>query len=336
MNEIVSAVLDHLPPSKKTTASGWISFDAVCCHHRGESRDTRARGGLLVNQASGGFQYHCFNCQFKAGWTPGHLLSANTRSFMRWLGLSDDDITKLGLIVLRERDDLPRAKKSLDMTLERVDLPEGSKPLGDWIQQTNAHDTKIAEVADYLMGRGFDALDDHFYWTPAVGFADRVLIPFWHNYQTVGYTARKITDGKPKYLAHSQSSMVFNLERQTHELKSVIVVEGIFDAIVTGGVAVMTNNVNDRQAARINALGKNVIVVPDRDRPGAGLVDAAIQHGWSVSMPPWPDHIKDAAEAAKKYGRLYTMYSIMRYQENNQTKIKMLRQQWEKRFDRQA
>ena len=336
MNEIVSAVLDHLPPSRKTTASGWMSFDAVCCHHRGESRDTRTRGGLLINQASAGFQYHCFNCQFKAGWTPGHLLSANTRSFMRWLGVSSDDINKLGLIVLRERDNLPKAKKALDMILDRVDLPEHSRLLCDWMSESNEHDDKIKEVVSYLLNRGFDPLDDHFYWTPSIGFADRVLIPFWHNKQIVGYTARKITDGKPKYLAHSQSSMVFNLERQTHELRSVIVVEGIFDAIITGGIAAMTNKLNDRQAARINALGKNVIVVPDRDRPGAGLVDAAIQHSWSVSMPPWPDSVKDAADAAEKYGKLYTLYSILRYQENNQTKIKMLRQQWEKRFDRQT
>ena len=37
-------VKQHLPAKKKTTPSGWTSFNAVCCVHNGETPDTRGRG----------------------------------------------------------------------------------------------------------------------------------------------------------------------------------------------------------------------------------------------------------------------------------------------------
>ena len=81
MNPILDTLTLALPPRRKNTPSGWISFDAVCCSHRGESQDTKKRGGILLNEDS--FQYHCFNCGFKAGWSVGKLFTANTKSLMR-------------------------------------------------------------------------------------------------------------------------------------------------------------------------------------------------------------------------------------------------------------
>jgi microcin C transport system permease protein len=42
-----------------------------------------------MTNPEGGFQYHCFNCGFKAGWSPGKLLSVNTKKLFGWMGLSD-------------------------------------------------------------------------------------------------------------------------------------------------------------------------------------------------------------------------------------------------------
>ena len=54
LNTIQDAVRLILPGKRKTnSSSGWISFNAVCCHHNGESADTRGRGGMMMN-ADGG------------------------------------------------------------------------------------------------------------------------------------------------------------------------------------------------------------------------------------------------------------------------------------------
>ena len=72
---IVKEILStFLPAKRKQTPSGWISFNAPCCHHNGTSADTRGRGGLISN-GDGGLSYHCFNCGFKASWQPGRNLS---------------------------------------------------------------------------------------------------------------------------------------------------------------------------------------------------------------------------------------------------------------------
>jgi hypothetical protein len=95
---------------------------------------------------------------------------------------------------------------------------------------------------------------------------------------------------------------VFNIDRQDYNRKFVIVTEGQFDAIAIDGVGIMTNEPNESQVARLNALDREVIVVPDKDRPGAKMLKAAIDNGWSASLPPWDDDVKDVADAVKKYG----------------------------------
>ena len=39
-------LLSYIPQKRKHTSSGWISFNAPCCVHQGESQDKRLRGGI--------------------------------------------------------------------------------------------------------------------------------------------------------------------------------------------------------------------------------------------------------------------------------------------------
>jgi len=327
MNEVQAAIQSLLPANRKLTTGGWISFNAVCCHNRGDRPDSKKRGGVLFT--ADGFTYHCFNCGFKAGWSPGKLLSANTKSLFKWCGMGDTDISRLGLITLKFKEDQPQTKRALVFDLMERSLPDECKSINQWIAE-GAQDIELLDVISYLVDKrkvGWDWYNWH--WSAAPGFRDRVIVPFYHDNKIVGYTGRKITEGKPKYLTDSQNGYVFNLDSQTYDRSCVIVVEGQFDAIAIDGAAIMTNEPNETQCARLNALGKQIIVVPDRDRPGARLVKAALDNGWAVSLPPWEDSVKDVADAVKKYGRLYTLTTILHYQETNKIKIQLLQKKLE-------
>ena len=68
--------------------------------------------------------------------------------------------------------------------------------------------------------------------------------------------------------------------------------------------------------------------MPDRDKAGSKLVTEAIEKGWSVSMPEWSQEITDIGEAVNKYGRLYTLYSIVTSAEESALKIKLRAKKW--------
>lgn len=327
MNQIQAALQALLPANRKLTTGGWVSFNAVCCPHRGDRPDTKKRGGVMFSDES--FTYHCFNCGFKAGWSPGKLLSNNTKLLFKWCGMGDSDISKLGLVTLKFKEDQPQVKRALVFDLMERPLPDECKSINQWIAE-GAQETELLDVISYLVDErkvGWDWYNWH--WSAAPGFRDRVIVPFYDKGRVVGYTGRKITNGKPKYLTDSQNGYVFNLDRQTYNKSCVIVVEGQFDAIAIDGAAIMTNEPNETQCARLNALGKQIIVVPDRDRPGAKLLKAALDNGWTVSLPPWEDDVKDVADAVKRYGRLYTLTTILHYQETNKIKIQLLQKKLE-------
>jgi hypothetical protein len=337
---IYATLLRLLPPNRKTTPSQWVSFNAVCCPHRGHRVDRRQRGGVLPNIQGSGFQYNCFNCGYKAGWVPGQLLSNNTKNLFKWLGLGAYEIAKLGLAALRWRDQInPQVEGSADQPLvgfASKNLPVDAQSLTQWIEisaDNPALQTQITQVIEYVYSRGLEYDWYNWHWSPDPGYANRLIIPFYDRRQIVGWTARKITDEEgPKYLTSSQPGIVFNLDQQTQSRDRlyVIVVEGQLDAIAIDGVAIMHNQASDAQCARIAALNREVIIVPDRDAAGAKLLSAAVKQGWSASAPPWEQGIKDVADAVKRYGRLYVLTTILHYRVRGEIKIQMLKKQLER------
>jgi hypothetical protein len=245
--------------------------------------------------------------------------------------MSDTDIGKLNLVSLKLKDDQPVFKKPLNFTLEERALPESTMLLKEWALAVwrDGENQDLVQVFEYLVSRGMDLDWYDWMWTPAAGYKDRLLIPFYHDGRIVGYTGRKITEGKPKYLTDAQPGYVFNLDRQTADRKYVILVEGQFDAIAVDGCAVMHNEPNETQIMRINSLGREVIVVPDRDRAGAKMLKAATEHNWSVSLPPWEDDIKDVADAVKRYGRLYTLSTILHYRVSGEINLHLIKKKLE-------
>jgi hypothetical protein len=221
--------------------------------------------------------------------------------------------------------------KPLNFELKERELPDDTLSIMDWIksEQLPEIEKDIGPVIDYIVSRGMELEWYNWMWSAAPGYKDRVIIPFYHEGKIVGWTGRKITDGKPKYLTDAQPGYVFNIDSQTFERKYIIVVEGQFDAIAIDGCAIMHNEPNETQCNRINMLNKEVVVVPDRDRAGAKMLKAALAHGWSVSLPPWEDDIKDVADAVKRYGRLYTLTTILKYRAHGEINLNLLKRKLE-------
>lgn len=323
MSLIIDTVSVHLPPKRKATPSGWISFNAVCCHNNGNTADRRGRGGIMINE---GVSYHCFNCGFKASWQPGRPLSVKFKKLLHWLNVSDDLITKCSLesLRLKEDTDSKQSQELLPVFLDKA-LPLGSKPLTDWI--TNPTE-ELIPVLEYITGRGLDIKDWPWYWTDEDGFQNRLIIPFFHNGRIVGYTARLIRDGKVKYISEQQPGYVFNLDNQTIDRQFVLVTEGPIDAICLDAVAVMSNELGPKQIQQINNLNREVIVIPDRDSAGQKMIDQALDLNWSVSMPDWPEGIKDINDAVKVYGKIYTLLRVLESKESMPLKIQLRMKKW--------
>ena len=108
--------------------------------------------------------------------------------------------------------------------------------------------------------------------------------------------------------------------------------EGIFDALCIGGLAVMHNTISDAQARLIRSLGKEITVVPDQDKAGLDLIDRAIELGWAVSIPEWPREVKDVNDSVIQFGKLATMLTIMQARETSKIKIELRKKQLVKRL----
>lgn len=315
-------ILTYLPAKKKRSPSGWWSFNAPCCHHNGERPDTRQRGGVLVNGDS--WTYHCFNCSYKATYKKGERLSFKTRKLLLWLGVDEPTIDMLQLEAIRQRTlggllQEEEVVPQKEVRFPSIDLPDG-------LVRVEEHD----EFSEFLTNRGIDPCCYPFLKEPgAIGRnKNRIVIPFTYRGELVGYSARFLDDRRPKYLHTIPHGYVFGTDLQKPEWDHVIVCEGVFDALAINGLAVLHNDITPDQIRLISGLAKKVIVVPDLDRAGMSLVDRALQHGWSVSMPQWDHGVKDISDAVKLYGKLATLITIMSSTETNQLKIKLKRKNY--------
>jgi len=200
-------------------------------------------------------------------------------------------------------------QKLQDINFEDRNLPADTQPLND---------TALQYLEDRCIPRDYPLL---YKTMPRPG----ILIPFTHNGQVVGHTTRFLDDRTPKYIQDIQHGYVFGTDLQKNSWQHAIVVEGVFDALSIGGLAVLHAEINDAQVRLIRSLGREITVVPDQDEAGLKLVDRAIELGWAVSMPSWGADVKDVNDSVKKYGRTTTMLSIFEARNTSRIKIEIAR-----------
>lgn len=317
-------ILSYLPAKRKQTGSGWISFNAPCCVHNGESADRRQRGGMKMSDQ--GWSYHCFNCGFTASFIAGRNLSFKARKLLGWMNIPREEIERINLESLRHRsiqgmlDDRQRTANIVQgIEFEDWELPDEFVLIDRTmpVHWQYLRDRCVPE--DYPIGMIHGRPDDKF------SQRQGIIVPFTYDGRIVGYTQRFFDDRNPRYIHAIQSGYVFGTDLQRPEWQHVIVVEGVFDALSISGLAVLHAEINDAQVRLIRSLGREVTVVPDQDEAGMKLVDRAIELGWAVSIPEWPEDVKDVNDAVRRFGKLATLIDIMRSRETSRIKIEMSR-----------
>lgn len=329
MTLVLDKLQQLLPARAKQSPSGWISFNAPCCEHRGQGKDTRKRGGVKF---SDGFVYNCFNCKYTASWQPGRPISNKLKSLLKWMNASDDEINKLVFEAMKtETPDYKASDFVTHVTFTDKELPEGSLPISEWLNEDldPATELNLAGIVQYVYDRGYDPTSSHFYWTPLPGFGDRVIIPFVYQGRIVGYTARRITQGRPKYISDQHPFFVFNLDNQQANQKYTLITEGPFDAMAINGVALLTNGIGEQQARLIAELGTKPILIPDQDLAGLAAIDQAAELGWGVAFPNWDEDIKDSADAVLRYGKLFVVVDAINTAQWGTIKIELAKKKLE-------
>jgi len=314
-------VLSYLPARRKPSASGWISFNAPCCEHNGESRDRRSRGGIKTTPT--GWSYHCFNCGFTASFVLGRTLTFKARKLLSWMNVPQEEIERINLESLKHKsiegllgDRQEIVNRLQSIVFEDRDLPADTQTLN---KQAEEYLRKRCAPPDYPF----------LYKTmPRPG----IVIPFTHDNQVVGHTTRFLDNRTPRYIQDIQPGYVFGTDLQGANWQCAIVVEGVFDALSINGLAVLHADVNEAQARLIRSLDREIIVVPDQDEPGMRLVDRAVELGWAVSIPDWPADVKDANDAVIRWGKVATLITIMQARETSRIKIELRKKQLVKRL----
>jgi hypothetical protein len=312
-------------------ANGAKMICCPMCPTRGETPDRRFRCGVM--RKPDGVYIHCFNCGFVAEWKTGELISYNLKSFLERLGLPSRDVQYLNVKAMQYRRMIeisPEAQAIIPVvhtiSFPAVKLPDGARSLTQ-LAEEGVTDIDFLEVADYLFGRGEAiAQASEFYWTPLTEnqMNRRLIIPFYHDGEIVGYSGRYIdrsTADKPKYWTQSAPNYLFNNAVLDGANEYVFVVEGPTDALAIGGVATLGAKLSEEAARWLNTCGKKIIVIADRDKSGKRWIDYALRYGWMVSFPKlrdghgfqnwWDNSVKDVAEATKEYGKLYAVRSII-------------------------
>jgi len=324
-------ILQYLPAKRKPSPQGWLSFNAICCTHNGNSQDRRGRGGIKATEQ--GWSYHCFNCSYTASFVLGRTLSFKAKRLLSWMGVPDTEIEMLNLESLRHRNihGIIEDRQKIFNTLSAIEFEE----MDDFPPFAEVVTPEFPLYWDYIRKRkvpeDFPVMTsiktDGVHWTRPY-----VLIPFTYNDKVVGWTARFLDNKIPKYINHSQPGYVFGIDLQHTNWQYVIVTEGIFDALSISGLAVMHNTISDSQARLIRSLGKEVVVVPDQDTAGLDLINRAVELGYSVSIPEWPEDCKDVNDAVIKLGRLGALLTIMSARETSKIKIELRKKQLVKRL----
>jgi hypothetical protein len=339
------AAMEYLPSEVNRSRTNFINFDCPMCVTVGETPDTKKRCGIskTFDTNGEGVLVSCFNCGFKASYQASYGLTIKFRDFLSRLGMPELEVNRLNIRasqlarVLGDSGTVSfQNPNKFQPHFSKVDLPSDCHPILTWGDH-GLDDPDFLEAAAYAMNRGDEVLK-RAYWSPEDKWKHRLIFPCRWRGEVVGWTGRlvKKIEDEPKYLNEVPANYLSNCDTMNNpKRKFILLPEGYLDAESIDGVSPFGAKLNKNQVTWLKETGKTIIVIPDRDKSGERLIDIAIANEWMVAFPRltragnnwWEEDCKDCAEAVKRYGRLYTLRSIIATATNRRLEIE-IRRKW--------
>jgi len=310
------AIRQHVHFPTRSSLKGWNVCKCAVCS------DYKKRGGFRFDGDVS--SYHCFNCNHVAKHDPHEYasISSNMQQVLDSFGVPDDEYKQIVFNALKLRNSGYKHESQAvdpDTKLVKVPLPEPFIPL------EHATDTWATIAREYLKyDRGVDPSTYPFYLLEEPEqdkfferkWRGRLIIPYYRNKQVVWYQGRDLRpNSNMRYLnAETESDCILSEYDNLfdHSDDPLYIVEGFFDAIAIGGVAIFGNSLKSGQIKILNKSSRQKVYIPDIR--GDGYIGAlqSLRHNWDVSVPDIGSS-KDISEAVGKYGKLYVMKSIKQY-----------------------
>ena len=332
--------MENLPSNSRRSRTNFINFDCPMCVAMGETPDRKKRCG--ISKSPDGLRISCFNCNFKTSFQLGKSFSQRFKNFLAELGLEEIEINRLNhrafvlaRILSDSNTDITPLIPIFIPRFKEVNLPPDTHPVTIW-EENGLDDPDFLEVLSYVKSRGTE-ITKASYWSPEEKWKHRAIFPCRYRDQIVGWTGRLVhpaSNDNPKYLNEVPANYLANCDiMNDFTRKYILMPEGFLDALVIDGISPFGAKLSAAQVNWIKESGKEVIIIPDRDKSGQHLIDHALANEWCVAFPCltrggnnwWEDDVKDCAEAVKRYGRLYTLRSILETKTSKRLEIEIKR-----------
>lgn len=285
--------------------SGFHSMRCQVCN------DYKVRAGFKFDADK--VIYNCWNCSTAAVYTElSGSISKKFRSILHAYGVDDAEISaavnsSFFVTATASSHSLSSLTQTVTTTPPDV-LPAGSLRLGHSDQFLDQQQPLI----EYLTSRCVDAHQHSFYFSTGPRFKNRVIIPFYRNGQLIYWQARSIDAHEKKRWDNSpmnRTAVMYNMDALAGSSAApLLVTEGVFDAMMFGGVALCGSKLNDSKIALLRTSRRELVFVVDKDSNGRSLAQAALANGWSIAFVP--PGCRDLNHSVQRLGRAWTAYYI--------------------------
>lgn len=305
----------YLPPTDN--GNGWFPVLCKVCSDHGR-KGPRAAFKFDVQSIG----YHCFNCGHAAKFNPleNKRMPKKMQIVLEAFDIPKDEWQPIIFEALKHRDKTIQPSEIIqkNTSIEPMEIP---LPKHFYLLSDAGPEDKWAEIAtDYLeTDRNIDPCNYPFmlssrkYGEKGIDtWWGRLIIPVYKGDKLIYYQGRSLYTTDKKYESPStpRDRVLFGFDKLFEQTDAPLyVVEGIFDAMSIGGVALLGNELSQAQIEWLNRSKRKKVYIPDRFGNGRRVALECLQQGWQVSTPD-VGSVKDMNEAVKKYGLVYVMKTI--------------------------
>jgi hypothetical protein len=292
----------------KTDSRGFYSFKCQCCH------DYKVRAGFKFEHNMIG--YNCWNCG-KAGKYEefSGKISKNMRGILNAYDIDDSEISTVvnsAFFFKKEEEESSISLASLakvNTITPIVTLPSKSFKLGSTADFSEYQE----KIINYLISRKVNFDKYPFYFSLNDRYINRVVVPFYRDGALVYWQARAIDDNKKRYenAMVSRDAVIFNVDKLfNHTNAPLFVAEGIFDAMMFDGVAILGSKLTPAKLELLKKSTRKLIFVIDKDKNGKHLAEEVIRHGWKIAFSP--EGTEDLNTSVQRFGLIWTANELVK------------------------